>query len=69
MSDVVTVDRLQFTLTAIFHYLFPILSTIEMPHFLSFLTSHNWNERLTGLEPHGSRPTVVVGFRFAEASM
>ena len=25
-------------------------STIEMPHFLSFLTSHNWNERLTGLD-------------------
>jgi cytochrome d ubiquinol oxidase subunit I len=24
-------------------------STIEMPHFLSFLTSHNWHERLTGL--------------------
>jgi cytochrome d ubiquinol oxidase subunit I len=25
-------------------------SAIEMPHFLSFLTSHNWNERLTGLD-------------------
>jgi cytochrome d ubiquinol oxidase subunit I len=25
-------------------------STIEMPHFLSFLTSHNWNEQLTGLD-------------------
>ena len=25
-------------------------STIAMPHFLSFLTSHNWNERLTGLD-------------------
>jgi cytochrome d ubiquinol oxidase subunit I len=24
-------------------------STLEMPHFLSFLTSRNWNERLTGL--------------------
>jgi cytochrome bd ubiquinol oxidase subunit I len=24
-------------------------STIAMPHFLSFLTSRNWNERLTGL--------------------
>jgi cytochrome bd ubiquinol oxidase subunit I len=24
-------------------------STVEMPHFLSFLTSRNWNERLTGL--------------------
>jgi cytochrome bd ubiquinol oxidase subunit I len=24
-------------------------STLAMPHFLSFLTSHNWNERLTGL--------------------
>jgi cytochrome bd ubiquinol oxidase subunit I len=24
-------------------------STIAMPHFLSFLTSHRWNERLTGL--------------------
>jgi cytochrome d ubiquinol oxidase subunit I len=24
-------------------------STIAMPHFLSFLTSHNWNERLPGL--------------------
>jgi cytochrome d ubiquinol oxidase subunit I len=25
-------------------------STIAMPHFLSFLTSRNWNERLTGLD-------------------
>jgi cytochrome d ubiquinol oxidase subunit I len=24
-------------------------SSLAMPHFLSFLTSHNWNERLTGL--------------------
>jgi cytochrome d ubiquinol oxidase subunit I len=24
-------------------------SSIEMPHFLSFLTSHRWNEQLTGL--------------------
>jgi cytochrome bd ubiquinol oxidase subunit I len=24
-------------------------SALAMPHFLSFLTSHNWNERLTGL--------------------
>jgi cytochrome bd ubiquinol oxidase subunit I len=24
-------------------------STLAMPHFLSFLTSHNWNEQLTGL--------------------
>ncbi|MGZ4202183.1 MAG: cytochrome ubiquinol oxidase subunit I, partial [Thermoleophilaceae bacterium] len=24
-------------------------STVAMPHFLSFLTSHNWNEQLTGL--------------------
>jgi cytochrome bd ubiquinol oxidase subunit I len=24
-------------------------SSLEMPHFLSFLTSQNWNERLTGL--------------------
>jgi cytochrome d ubiquinol oxidase subunit I len=24
-------------------------STLAMPHFLSFLTSHNWNERMTGL--------------------
>jgi cytochrome d ubiquinol oxidase subunit I len=25
-------------------------SSVAMPHFLSFLTSHNWNERLTGLD-------------------
>src|SRR4051794_21301106 len=25
-------------------------SSIALPHFLSFLTSHNWNERLTGLK-------------------
>jgi cytochrome bd ubiquinol oxidase subunit I len=24
-------------------------SSLALPHFLSFLTSHNWNERLTGL--------------------
>jgi cytochrome d ubiquinol oxidase subunit I len=24
-------------------------SSLAMPHFLSFLTSHNWNEKLTGL--------------------
>src|SRR5436190_7990096 len=25
-------------------------STLDMPHFLSFLTSHNWNEPMTGLD-------------------
>jgi cytochrome d ubiquinol oxidase subunit I len=36
-------------------------STIEMPHFLSFLTSHNWNERLTGLDqiPASQWPSSV----------
>jgi cytochrome d ubiquinol oxidase subunit I len=36
-------------------------STIEMPHFLSFLTSHNWNQRLTGLDsiPTSQWPSSV----------
>jgi cytochrome d ubiquinol oxidase subunit I len=36
-------------------------STIAMPHFLSFLTSHNWNERLTGLNeiPRKNWPNSV----------
>jgi cytochrome bd ubiquinol oxidase subunit I len=36
-------------------------STIEMPQFLSFLTSHNWNERLTGLDqiPTSEWPSSV----------
>jgi cytochrome d ubiquinol oxidase subunit I len=36
-------------------------STIELPHFLSFLTSHNWNQRLAGLNdiPRGQWPDSV----------
>jgi cytochrome d ubiquinol oxidase subunit I len=36
-------------------------STIAMPHFLSFLTSHNWNEKLTGLDdiPQKNWPDTV----------
>jgi cytochrome bd ubiquinol oxidase subunit I len=36
-------------------------STIELPHFLSFLTSHNWDQRLTGLDriPTSEWPSSV----------
>lgn len=36
-------------------------STIELPHFLSFLTSHNWDQRLAGLDqiPTSEWPSSV----------
>jgi cytochrome d ubiquinol oxidase subunit I len=46
-------------------------STIAMPHFLSFLTSRNWNEKLTGLNdiPEKNWPDSVPLVYYAYHSM
>src|SRR3954462_15273217 len=44
MSSEVTVDRLQFTLTVTFHYLFPIL-TMGLALFIAYTTSGSYRGR------------------------